>query len=195
MNERISALLQQIQVLQKELQELMAEQEAKVHYRIEGTRIEFERMVKEAHARLKLGAFRWLCASNLRNVLSAPFIYGMIMPLVLFDVGLTLYQAVCFRLYRIPRVRRTDYITVDRQHLAYLNAFEKLNCMYCGYANGLIAYSREISARTEQYWCPIKHARKILDSHGRYPGFLEYGEAVNMRAEVKKYREAVRQEE
>jgi len=33
---------------------------------------------------------------------------------------------------------------MDRHHLAYLNVIEKLNCEYCGYANGVFAYVREI---------------------------------------------------
>ena len=28
---------------------------------------------------------------------------------------------------------------------------KKLNCVYCGYANGVIGHAREIAARTEQY--------------------------------------------
>jgi hypothetical protein len=53
----------------------------------------------------------------------------------------------------------------DRYHLAYLNVLEKLNCAY---ANGLIAYVREIAGRTEQYWCPIKHARRVIGAHSHY---------------------------
>lgn len=49
--------------------------------------------------------------------------------------------------------------------LSYLNAIEKLNCVYCGYGNGVIAYGREIIARTEQFWCPIKHASKAAGEH------------------------------
>jgi len=40
------------------------------------------------------------------------------------------------------------------------------------YENGLAGYFREIAARTEQYWCPIKHARRIKAAHGRYPRFF-----------------------
>jgi hypothetical protein len=65
---------------------------------------------------------------------------------------------------------------IDRQSLSYLNPIEKLNCVYCGYFNGLIAYVQEIAARTEQYWCPIKHARKLNILHSRYYKFLEYGD-------------------
>lgn len=195
MNDRIHALLQQIHALQTELRALLATQEAKVQYRIKGHRVEFERVVRDTHLRLKMGLLRWLCASQWRNVLSAPLIYSMILPMFALDLCLSLYQAVCFRLYRIPRVRRSDYIVIDRQHLAYLNIIEKLNCLYCGYGNGLLAYAREITARTEQYWCPIKHARTVSGTHERYPGFLEYGDATELHARFAQFREALRQEE
>ena len=58
---------------------------------------------------------------------------------------------------------------------------EKLNCAYCSYANCLIAYVREIAARTEQYWCPIKHARRVIGSHPRYLKFDDYGDAEGFR--------------
>jgi hypothetical protein len=106
----------------------------------------------------------------------------------------SLYQAVCFRAYGIPRVRRGDYIVFDRQHLAYLNAIEVLNCLFCGYANGLVAYVREVSSRTEQYWCPIKHALRISDPHRRYRQFVEYGDAEGYRERLAAFREALRTE-
>jgi hypothetical protein len=74
-------------------------------------------------------------------------------------------------------VSRGKYIVIDRQHLAYLNAIEKLNCMYCGYANGVFAYVREIAARTEQYWCPIRHATRVRGPHAHYREFVDYGDA------------------
>ncbi len=181
LNERVRELLAQITALQEELRATLTEQEARVRYTIEGKRIEFEQAVRQAHTRLRLGFWRWLRLSRPRNVLASPFIYGMIVPLVFFDLSLLLYQAVCFRLFGIARVRRADYMVVDRHKLAYLNIAEKFNCFYCEYANGLMAFAREVVARTEQYWCPIKHARKVLDEHARYKQFMEYGDAENFR--------------
>ena len=66
---------------------------------------------------------------------------------------------------------------IDRQHLAYLNSIEKLNCVYCGYANGVFAYTREIAGRPEQYWCPIRHAKRVRAPHARYRHFVDYGDA------------------
>lgn len=94
-------------------------------------------------------------------VLTAPVIYGLIVPFALLDLCVTVYQSVCFRAYGIPRVRRADFIRIDRHHLQYLNALQKLNCVYCGYCNGLIAYIAEVAGRTEAYWCPIKHAQRL----------------------------------
>jgi hypothetical protein len=73
---------------------------------------------------------------------------------------------------------------LDRHNLSYLNVIEKMNCMYCGYFNGVVAYAREMAARTEQHWCPIKHARRVGDIHSRYKYFLDYGDGKRYRKEI-----------
>ena len=60
----------------------------------------------------------------------------------------------------LKKFPRSDFIAIDRHQLAYLNVIEKVNCAYCGYANGVAAYFREVAARTEEYWCPIKARQK-----------------------------------
>ena len=47
MNEKIRIILQQIHTLEKELRHVLHEQEERVFYKIEGTRIKFERKVKK----------------------------------------------------------------------------------------------------------------------------------------------------
>ena len=96
------------------------------------------------------------------------------------------------RLSSIPRVRRLDYLVNDRHRLAYLNNIEKLNCAYCGYANGVVAYAREILSRTEEYWCPIRHAHHVLDAHDRYPGFYPYGDAQGYQQGLEDKRDVLR---
>ena len=189
MNEKIRIILQQIHTLEKELRHVLHEQEERVFYKIEGTRIKFERKVKKKHLRLKVGLIHWFRNSRPLNVLSAPFVYSMIFPIFLLDTFITIYQAICFRLYKMPRVPRSEYIVIDRHHLAYLNLIEKLNCVFCGYANGVIAYAREIAARTEQYWCPIKHSCKVLGSHKQCRCFLPYGQATDYHAQLTRFRD------
>ncbi|MBY4678586.1 hypothetical protein [Marinobacterium arenosum] len=193
MNDRILKLANQIDSLKQELQEALQEQEQQIRYRVKGTRVEFEEKLRLAHRQLKIGILPWLKSSQRRNVLSAPIIYSMIVPALLLDLALTFYQHSCFRLYRIPRVKRADYLVIDRYQLGYLNLIQKINCCYCAYVNGLIHYAREIAARTEQYWCPIKHARKPATTHARYLYFAPYGDAEAFgRDKQEAYRQAMR---
>ena len=189
MNSRISELLEEIREREEELEEAIKAHEIRFLYQLEGSKIKFEHAVEEAHRKLKIGIFPWLRNSNPLNVLSAPIIYAMIFPFLILDLAITIYQMICFPLYRIENVERKKYIIIDRHNLSYLNGIEKINCMYCGYVNGLIAYSREIVARTEQYWCPIKHAKRILDPHRRYAKFSDFGNHENYHQHVKHMRD------
>lgn len=192
MHDEIRRIMADIANLEGELRERLHEQEERLQFTIRGRRVEFARDIRAAHRRARVGLLRWLSRSDWRNALSAPFIYALIVPFALLDLFLGIYQAVCFRLYRLPPVARADYIVIDRQHLGYLNTVQKLNCVYCGYVNGLIAWAREIAAVTEQYWCPIKHARKVVGTHARYAHFLDYGDAEGYPVKVRDLREELR---
>ena len=183
-NEKIKKIVDKIYALEEELRSLLYEQQSQFSYKIAGKRVEFEASIREAHKKLKTSWFYWFITVSPKHLLSGPFIYGLMIPLLIFDFGISLYQSVCFRLYGISLVKRSDYFIFDHRHLAYLNFFEKINCLYCSYATGLINYSREIASRTEQYWCPIKHAHKLLDVHPRYADFLDYGNAENYQKNV-----------
>jgi len=177
MTSQISALMEKIAELQDLLEEELAKRRAELEVGLERGRVVFEAEVARRHRELRIGLWRYVRSARFLVVLSAPVIYAVIIPLVLLDLFVTIYQAVCFPIYGIAKVRRSDHLVLDRHHLAYLNALEKLNCAYCSYANGLISYVREIAGRTEQYWCPIKHARRVVGVHANYPNFTDYGDA------------------
>jgi hypothetical protein len=187
-------LANEIVRLQDELNRQIEARREALGWRLEKGFVEFEQSVTIAHRRLRLGVAAFLAQSPILYVLTAPAIYSLFVPLALIDDWASLYQAICFRVYRIPQVRRSRYVVVDRQKLAYLNWIETLNCVYCGYGNGVIAYAREIASRTEQYWCPIKHAGKVVDPHQRYYEFLEFGDADGYRARLDQFRERLRLE-
>ena len=191
MNDKIRELLDQIAKLEVQLQTLLHEQESRIVFRIEGKRIEFDKDIRAAHVKLKRSFLRWLVTDRPLNLITAPIIYFMIIPMLLLDLTVTLYQACCFPIYRIAKVQRTDYIVFDRHQLGYLNFYERLHCEYCAYANGLLAYAVEIVARTEQYFCPIKHARKALGTHARYVRFLDYGQAEDYHGRLEQFRRAL----
>lgn len=121
-------------------------------------------------------------------LLTTPVIWACLLPILLVDMIGSFYQSVCFPIYGIPKVRRHDYLAFDRHHLGYLNTIEKLNCEYCAYVNGILAYFTEIAARTEQYWCPIKHARCLKCAHSRYRKFVDYGDAEQYRRHLAEVR-------
>ncbi|MEX2353343.1 MAG: hypothetical protein WD709_04075 [Gammaproteobacteria bacterium] len=177
MNERIRELLAQMTTMEDEIEDILRARQEKVLYRLKDGKIRFKEDIEAAQQKFRKSVLPWLFDSRPANLLSAPFVYGMIIPFGIFDLCISLYQSVCFPLYRIKKVKRSNYIIIDRNHLQYLNSIERLNCVYCGYINGLLGYVREIAARTEQYWCPIKHAGKIIDKHSRYHSFVDFGDA------------------
>ena len=188
MNPKIKELLERIRQIQDEIEQEMARRRAELHTDFENRRVRFEREVLEQQRRFKMGLFKYLRQARFRNVISAPIIYSVLVPMLLLDLFVTIYQYICFPLYGIPRVRRRDYFVFDRAYLGYLNIIEKINCAYCSYGNGLISYIKEIVGRTEQYWCPIKHARRVMQAHPYYDGFVDYGDAETYRDELDRLR-------
>jgi hypothetical protein len=195
MSTKIDELIESIRTLEEELQAEFRRRREEFHFTVEARRIRFAEELILQHRRLKVGLARYLREARPLVVLTAPVIYAGIVPLLLLDLIVSLYQAICFPVYGIPKARRGDYLVFDRDDLPYLNALEKINCAYCSYANGLAAWLREVAARTEQYWCPIKHARRIRDAHSRYPRFFEYGDAESYRKGLERLRKEYEESE
>ena len=120
--------------------------------------------------RYKTGLFRFLLRSRLLVILSAPVIYAGWIPFLLIDLFVTTYQAICFPIYRIPKVKRSDYL-VRPCRSALPERHRKIQLFLLFIRQWRAAYFREVAARTEQYWCPIKHARRVRSAHDRYPKF------------------------
>jgi acyl dehydratase len=189
MDDNINAFLERIRQLEAQIEAEFQRRRQVLQADFQERKVRFEAEVLDQQRRFKEGVLRYVLTADWRHVLSVPFIYPVLLPMLLLDVFVTLYQWVCFPLYRIPRVSRSDYFVFDRTHLAYLNVLEKINCAYCSYGNGLAAYVREVVGLTEQYWCPIKHARRVLQAHPHYSGFADYGDAENYRDQLAQLRQ------
>jgi len=194
MTQRMEELAQEIVRLQAELDREIERRRKALGWSVKGRMAEFEHGLVAGQKQHRIGIVSYFAGAPLPSVLSSPMIYSLAIPFMLLDLWVSLYQAICFRAYRIPRVRRSGYIAFDRERLGYLNWVEALNCAYCGYVNGVAAYVREVAGRTEQYWCPIKHAVPISDPHQRYYGFLEFGDAEGYRDRLESFRERLREE-
>ena len=119
---------------------------------------------------------------KIRHFLSVPFIWILIFPAIILDLFVELYHRICFPLYGLPLIKRSDYIKIDRHKLSYLSIIDKLGCVYCGYGNGLAAYLVRIGEDTERYWCGIKHEKdKNFNEPKHHKYFLKYGDEKSFR--------------
>src|SRR5215510_10420939 len=194
MASHLDELLERMAVLERQVHVELNRAGQRWRYRIEAGRVRFEHDVHAAHKRLKQGVPRFLRESEAVKIVTAPVIYSLVLPIALLDLWVTVYQAICFRAFGIARVKRSAYVVIDRQHLAYLNGIEKLNCVYCGYANGVFAYVREVAGRTEQYLCPIRHAHRVRAPHAHYRRFIDYGDAEGYRRRLMPLRHELKDE-
>lgn len=181
MKQDLKALLHEIQELEVVVADKIQKKGHDLQFKIREGKVVFEQEIRQKHRALAKKLHRYLLESSLIKLITAPAIYFVFFPLLLMDAAIWVFQTVCFPIYNIPKVRRRDYIALDRYRLSYLNVIERFNCDYCSYANGLIAYVREVAARTEQHWCPIKHARTVKGCHDRHCLFCEYGDAEGFR--------------
>lgn len=193
MDDNIGEFVKRIRALEAQIEQEFQQRRQQLQADFENRKVQFEAEVLAQQRRFKEGVLKYVLTADWRHVLSVPFIYPVLLPMLLLDAFVTLYQWVCFPLYRIPRVKRSDYFVFDRTHLAYLNVLEKINCAYCSYGNGLAAYVREVVGLTEQYWCPIKHARRVMQAHPYYSGFVDYGDAQNYRDQLEQLRQQLQQ--
>jgi hypothetical protein len=192
MTAQLDMLMEKLRSVESEIEAELTKRREELRFRFEKRRIVFEEDIKRIHRAIKTRSSRYFIDANPLIVLTAPVIYSLLIPVVLLDLFVLMYQAVCFPVYKIPKVRRRDYLIFDRHHLAYLNVIEKINCAYCSYCNGAIAFAREVASRTEVYWCPIKHARRVLGPHPHYQGFADFGDAEGFHAKLKEMKDGVK---
>jgi len=188
MNNKVDEIVAQIKILEDELLVEFKNKQKDFFYKIENEKIKFEQNVVCDGKSKIISSIKYLSSFPFLVILTIPFIWGMMIPALMADVFVTIYQTVCFPIYKIPKVKRKDYIIIDRYNLFYLDKVERINCLYCEYFNGVIAYVREVGARTEQFWCPIKHSKPMKDKHSRYDNFFDFGDYNEYRKELEKRR-------
>ena len=184
----LKELIEQFNNIKEGLEKEVEIKRSAFNYQLNKRKVSFELVLHQTHKKLKTGVLSYILNANPLFVITAPIIYIMIIPLLLLDLFAFLYQFICFPLYKMQKIKRSDYVVIDRHKLGYLNFFEKFNCVYCGYANGLLSYVGELASITEQYWCPIKHARMVKNPHDRYWSFIDYADADAYVCDLKTHR-------
>jgi hypothetical protein len=177
MQSKITEIIKKIEGLQKDLRDEYEKLLEKYGYDFKKGKITFLDSIRKKNIKFKANLFKYVFTAGFKQILSIPFIYSMLFPIILLDIFLWIYQNCAFPLYGIPKAKRSDFILFDRQFLDYLNMVQKVNCIYCTYANGLFSYAVEVASRTERYWCPVKAARTPnWQQHQYYKDFADYGD-------------------
>lgn len=196
MHSKISELIRSIESsidkLRCEIAKEHEELSKKYWFYIKKWKVVFNEKTKNFNKKLKENVFKYIFCARIRHLLSAPFIYSIIIPAIILDIFISIYQAVCFPLYWIPKVKRRKYIVYDKRFLDYLNIIQKIHCLYCSYVNWLFAYAREIAWRTERYWCPIKHTSYVNWLHDYYFDFADYWDPDWFKKNLNKFSEEKR---
>ena len=189
MNDKIREIVEEIEAMKLKLAEEIAKQEGHIRYEIHDGYVKFENEILAKQKENMKNLITWFREVPFIHFLAAPIIYAMIIPSMLFDLTIFIYQQVVFRIFKFKFIKRSDYIIFDHQYLGYLNPIEKVNCLYCSYVNGLMQYASAIAGRTELYFCPIKHAKKVAHEHNYYDAFLSYGDGEDYQDKLKALRE------
>ncbi|MEA1989639.1 MAG: hypothetical protein U9N57_10615 [Pseudomonadota bacterium] len=61
--------------------------------------------------------FKYIYESPLKNFITLPIIWFGLIPALFMGLFASIYQAICFKVYGIAKVNRSDYIVIDRQNL------------------------------------------------------------------------------
>jgi len=188
MNDKIREMIEEIDKMKVKLAKEIDKQENHISYEIKNGYVTFEQEVLALQKENMKNLLTWFREVPFLHLLTAPLIYAMVIPAIIFDVLLFIYQQIAFRIFKFEFIKRSDYMHFDHHYLGYLNAIEKLNCLYCSYFNGLMLYASAIAGRTELYFCPIKHAKKVIAQHKYYDEFLSYGDEEDYQNKLKELR-------
>ena len=189
MNDNLKQLIESFRELEAKIEAELHRRQESLEYSIHNGKVLFEKELKLKNAALKKNIRVYVRGARWSVIITAPIIYSLIFPLLMLDIFVSIYQAICFPIYGIPKVRRSQYLVFDRLMLDYLNGIQKFNCAFCSYGNGILAFAHEVAARSEQYWCPIKHAKKVQGVHSRYSMFTDFGDGEQYQETVSDIRE------
>jgi len=109
------------------------------------------------------------------KLIGTSMIWSAIIPIIIVDIYATIYQEIYFTIQGIPKIKRSNYLNFDRWNLSKLSIGQKISCIYCGYANGIVAWFKALVNQTETYSCAVKHQYE-MPGQDHQSSFAEYKE-------------------
>ncbi len=120
-------LLEKIKEIETKIEDLLDAGKEKFSYEIKQGKAVFTKEVLKLQQYESKNIFVYIIQTPIPKLLSAPIVYSMIFPIIILDIFLTIYQWICFPIYKIKKIKRKDHIVMDRHRLKYLNSIEKVN--------------------------------------------------------------------
>lgn len=127
MDSQIKKILVKIDELNESLKKEHLRVAQKYGFLVQKKKVIFLEKIRKQNKRFRMPAWKYVFPKSLRHLVSIPFIYSMIIPALILDIFITIYQSAAFPLYGIPRVKRSEYFVYDRRFLDYLNVIQKVH--------------------------------------------------------------------
>lgn len=100
-----------------------------------------------------------------RHIFVLPFALAMLVPLLFFDLCLSIYHRIVFGICKMKRVNRKAHFKIDQMKVAQLGKLERFFAVYIIYAKGLMSFASKIASESEDYWCqpkPLKGRQQMM---------------------------------
>jgi hypothetical protein len=100
MTSQLAALMEKMRSVESEIESELAKRREELRFGFENSRVVFEEEALRIHRAIKTRASRYLLQANPLVVLTAPVIYSLLIPIMLLDIFVIVYQLICFPVYK-----------------------------------------------------------------------------------------------
>src|ERR1700754_1594768 len=96
MTTQLDTLTEKLRSVEAEIEVEMAKRREEMRFHVVNRKIVFEHEASQVHREIKTSAMRYLIDVGPLVILVAPVIWSLIIPMMLLDLSLMVYQAICF---------------------------------------------------------------------------------------------------
>ncbi|HEY5075847.1 MAG TPA: hypothetical protein VII34_14240 [Pyrinomonadaceae bacterium] len=107
MKQRIAGIVGRVHKLESELEVEFARRRLELAFIVKGRAVQFEGRVLRRHRELKTRLSHYSLRARPLLIFAAPVIYSLIIPFVVLDLFIFVYQLIWFPVVGIPSVRRS----------------------------------------------------------------------------------------
>ncbi len=116
MSKRATQIADEIRTLEQELRQEI--QRIRIDsFEITEKAIHFKDEVVIRHRTQALSVLTYLRRAKMKHIVCLPIIWSCLLPAIVMDALVSLYQMLCFLLFGVLKVKRSDHVVFDRRNL------------------------------------------------------------------------------